>query len=161
MKRKALFYVLAAFAFAGCSNYEDKLEESQQQYQQQSAIDNAKKVFGTIDPNQDWNSINSSSITITANANLDDIVKVQVLTESPFFNEDAKVLCEAHQQEGRLPHSGLQHYRHIRQVLFCCSKGNASCRYRGSLIYLHHFEGSQKVVQCHARSDGRVLYYRR
>ena len=100
MKRKALFYVLAAFAFAGCSNYEDKLEESQQQYQQQSAIDNAKKVFGTIDPNQDWNSINSSSITITANANLDDIVKVQVLTESPFFNEDAKVLCEAEAKNG-------------------------------------------------------------
>lgn len=61
---------------------------------------NAEKRFGTIDPNQDWNSINSGSIVVTADASLENIVKVQILTESPFFNDQAKILAETSANKG-------------------------------------------------------------
>ena len=66
------------------------------------AKENGESVFGLVDPNQDWSPITSGTITITADADLDNIVKVQVLTESPFFNEDAKVLNEARAQKGQV-----------------------------------------------------------
>ena len=56
---------------------------------------NVANIFGAIDPNQDWNLINEGSISIFADAPLSDIAKVQLLTESPFLNSDAKVLNEA------------------------------------------------------------------
>lgn len=61
---------------------------------------NVANIFGTIDPEQDWNLITSGTITITADAPLSDIVKVQVLTESPFMNPTTEILCEAEVQQG-------------------------------------------------------------
>lgn len=55
---------------------------------------NVANIFGTIDPEQDWNLISSGSVTITADAPLSDIVKIQILSESPFLNSNAKVLNE-------------------------------------------------------------------
>ena len=55
---------------------------------------NVANILGSIDPNQDWNLINAGSISIFADAPLSDIAKVQLLTESPFLNSDAKVLNE-------------------------------------------------------------------
>jgi hypothetical protein len=60
----------------------------------------AQKIFGSIDSKQDWNSICEGKITVTADAALDDIVKVQILTESPFFNTNARVLNEAAVKKG-------------------------------------------------------------
>jgi len=56
---------------------------------------NVANIFGAIDPNQDWNLINKGTISVFADAPLSDIAKVQLLTESPFLNGDAKVLNEA------------------------------------------------------------------
>lgn len=56
---------------------------------------NMSNIFGSIDPNQDWNLVNQGTISVIADAPLSDIVKVQLLTESPFLNSDAKVLNEA------------------------------------------------------------------
>jgi hypothetical protein len=61
---------------------------------------NVASIFGTIDPEQDWNLVNQGSVTITADADLDNIVKVQVLTESPFFNPNVKVLSEIEAKKG-------------------------------------------------------------
>jgi hypothetical protein len=63
--------------------------------------ENAQKVFGNIDPAQDWNSIKQGSVTIMADANLDNIEKVQILTESPFCNNDAAILNEAKVEKGQ------------------------------------------------------------
>lgn len=57
--------------------------------------ENAQNIFGIIDANQDWRTYTSGTVSITANAELDDIVKIQILTESPFFNDQAKILAEA------------------------------------------------------------------
>ena len=100
MKKRTVLFLAVAVTLAGCSKYGDEFDEYMQEQEIQGTIDNATKIFGAIDPNQDWNSINSGSITITANANLDDIVKVQVLTESPFFNSESKVLSEATAKKG-------------------------------------------------------------
>ena len=54
----------------------------------------------TIDPNHTWNTIQSGTVTVTADADLDDIVKVQILTESPFFNSDAVILSEVEARNG-------------------------------------------------------------
>ncbi len=61
---------------------------------------NAEKLLGVIDPNQDWNSITTGTISITADASLQNIVKVQILTESPFMNDQAKILAEASASKG-------------------------------------------------------------
>jgi len=61
---------------------------------------NAQKYFGLVDPKQDWVCVQSDTVTITADANLPDIAKVQILTESPYFNENAKVLNEVQAKKG-------------------------------------------------------------
>ena len=96
--------------FGGCthdfSHYETPIDVSSLPDKDPNAVTkediqaNVASIFGTIDPEQDWNLIKSGTVTITADAPLSDIVKVQVLTESPFFNKDAKVLCEADVKSG-------------------------------------------------------------
>ena len=63
---------------------------------------NVAKVFGTtFSPNQDWSSTTKHTVTITADAPMSDIAKVQILTEAPYFNEDARVLNEATVSKGQ------------------------------------------------------------
>ena len=100
MKFRNLFLFFAASALiASCGKY----EFDSSQVNQEIVNQNAKNQLGVeIDPNQDWRPILQGSVTITANADLENIVKVQVLTESPFNNEEAMVLsskdCQAGQQ---------------------------------------------------------------
>ncbi|WP_028908044.1 DUF4842 domain-containing protein [Xylanibacter ruminicola] len=69
----------------------------------QAEIDaNVANVFGTtFSPNQDWSSTTKYTVTITADAPMSDIAKVQILTEAPYFNEDARVLNEATTSKGQ------------------------------------------------------------
>lgn len=89
-----------AIAFGGCTKIPDYgSEEVYKEVTQEEIIQNVQNIFGTtFDPNHDWKSTNTGSVTITANAELDDIVKVQILTGSPFGNKDgngAEILNEA------------------------------------------------------------------
>lgn len=61
---------------------------------------NIASYFGTIDPNQDWNMITTGTVSITADADIENIVKVQILTSSPFLNEDVWVLNETEARNG-------------------------------------------------------------
>ena len=102
--KKIVFLSLTAMVFCGCShdfsNYNAPIDVSSLQDKDPNAVTqediqaNVASIFGTIDPEQDWNLVNEGSVTIKADADLDNIVKVQVLTESPFFNPDVKVLSE-------------------------------------------------------------------
>ena len=69
----------------------------------QEEIDaNVVKVFGTtFSADQDWNSTKKYTISVTADAPMEDIAKVQILTEAPYFNEDARVLNEAIVSKGQ------------------------------------------------------------
>lgn len=100
MKQKLIIGLLSILSVVGCSKHDlGDVIESQNEFQKNEALTNAQKIFGTIDPNQDWNSIVSHSVTVTANADLQDVVKVQILTESPFLNPNARVLAEATAQK--------------------------------------------------------------
>lgn len=95
--------LLGAAAIVSCNKFDlnyDEAAAAEKAKEAQEVKENAAKIFGEIDPKQDWNSINSGTVSVTANANLSNIVKVQILTEAPFLNNDAKVLSEANVKNG-------------------------------------------------------------
>ena len=100
MKFKNLFLFTVIALTASCGKYEFDTT----QVNQEIASQNAKNQLGVdIDPNQDWIPVRNGSVTIIANADLENIARVEVLTESPFGNEDDamvlnSVACEAGQQ---------------------------------------------------------------
>lgn len=89
----------------------------------EEAIRNATLALGVnIDTSHDWSTTESGSITITADADLEDIVKVQILTESPFFNANANVLTEVKATKGEtvtLQYDAPQ--THTRLIAACVS----------------------------------------
>ena len=89
-----LLLTAAIIMLTGCSKPMDLYDE-----EAQTKI-NAVKLLGPIDSRHDWSTIYQGTVTVNANAGLDDIVKVQILTEPPFFNSDAKVLNEAAAKKG-------------------------------------------------------------
>ncbi len=96
--------LLGAAAIVSCNKFDlnyDEARQAEEAKEAQEVKENAAKIFGEIDPKQDWNSINSGTVSVTANANLSNIVKVQILTESPILNTDAKVLAEAAATNGQ------------------------------------------------------------
>ncbi len=108
--RKLLLISLVASAFVSCSHdfgtYGSQIDPSTLKDKDPNEVTkediqaNVANIFGAIDPEQDWNMVTSGSVNVTADANLPGITKVQILTESPFFNNDAKVLCEADAKSG-------------------------------------------------------------
>ena len=100
MKKILSIAVLSALALGSCTKMPEYVEVNPNQPTEEEIRKNNESIFGTIDPNQDWNMFSSGSITILADAPLDNVAKVQVLTESPFFNDNARVLSEAKANKG-------------------------------------------------------------
>lgn len=99
MTKKLFILFFATLTIVGCNKFD--FDKSALQNQDAQAInENAANILGTIDPNQDWNSINSGSITVSADAPLKNIAKVQILTESPLLNQYATILAEAEVTKG-------------------------------------------------------------
>ena len=97
MKKFILPALTIAISLCSCMSHDDANYDGQDNA---AIIENAEKIFGTIDANQDWSSINKGSVSIIADADLNDIAKIQILTESPFGNPNAKVLNEAETRKG-------------------------------------------------------------
>lgn len=94
--KKIVFWLFAGLVLISCSDHSNDAVSDYNIPLDKNAIETkAKEIFGEIDNQQTWSSINRGSVTITANADLEDIVKVQILTESPFGNANAMVLNEA------------------------------------------------------------------
>lgn len=126
-KKQFIFTLIATAAFASCNKFDLNYDQTALDNQDTEAInENATKVIGNIDPEQDWNSINSNTVTVTANANLADIVKVQILTESPFLNPEAKVLSEKAATNGQTVTLSYDAPNAYSQLIAACvnSKGN-------------------------------------
>ena len=97
MKCKYLF-LLSAAILASCGK---SYELNDTQFNEESIRVNTEKQLGiTIDPEQTWVDILNGNITIKADADLEDIVKVQILTESPFGNDEAAILNSVDCQKG-------------------------------------------------------------
>lgn len=95
MKKVLYLTVGCVLALSSCTKYDFDMDRST------VSKEHAENILGMIDPNQDWSSVNNGTITVTADANLDDIVKVQILTESPFMNTNTRVLAEVDVQKGQ------------------------------------------------------------
>ena len=119
MKRITYLAILALLGLSSCTqefNY-DPTQEIQE---------NAENIFGLIDPNQDWRTTTSGTVTVTANAPLSDIAKVQILTESPFFNRNARILAEAEATAGQTVTLSYDAPRELETLVAACvdSKGH-------------------------------------
>lgn len=119
--KKILFITLTgAMALASCVQFDfDGARET-------AIKENAEEVFGLIDPKQDWSNITSGTVTLTADASLKDITKVQILSESPYFNDNAKILAEADVTKGQTVTLNYDAPRGTTRLIAACvdSKGN-------------------------------------
>lgn len=117
MKFRNLFLFAAFALLASCGKYEfDASQVSREVAQQQ-----AKNLLGIdIDPNQNWRPIRNGSVTITANADLENIVRVEVLTETPFSNEDAMVLSSMECQPGQQVTLNYEAPDYLTQLVAAC-----------------------------------------
>ena len=120
MKKLFILTILGSLALSSCSDLDLDGAQAQQ------IKENAEEVFGIIDPNHNWDMTTTGSITITADAPLDDIVKIQILNESPFGNEDAVVLNEANTKKGDVVTLSYDAEKISTQLVAACvsSKGS-------------------------------------
>ena len=110
MMKKNFFLATILLACFGCSheigNYGNEInvealkDKDPSEVTKEDIQANVANIFGAVDPNQDWNLITSGTVTITADANLNNIAKVQILSESPYLNSEARVLNEATVSKG-------------------------------------------------------------
>jgi hypothetical protein len=157
--KKIFLLSLTAMVFCGCShdlsNYGSQIDVSQLQDKDPNEVTqediqaNVASIFGTIDPNQDWNLINSGSVTITADANLDNIVKVQILTEAPFYNDDARVIAETAASNGETVTLDYQAPNGAETLVAACVSD------RG-VYYIQVFTPGDKQVNFSAGSKART-----
>lgn len=129
MKKKYLL-TISVFALIGCVNMPD-YDENEALYPtltKEQIKQNVLEVFGTtFDSNHDWSSINTYSVSIKANANLKDIVKVQILTESPFLNDSSTVLNEVKAQKGDVVTLKYDAPADLDQLIAACYDSNGKC----------------------------------
>jgi len=133
MKKLFILTILGSLALSSCSNLDDE------GYQAQVTKENAEEVFGLIDPNQDWSNITSGTITVTADAGLKNIAKVQILTESPFFNDQANVLAEVDATKGQTVTLNYDAPRASTRLIAACVDNNGNYYIKGFNV------GAEKV----------------
>lgn len=128
MKQKVFIGTICVLCVASCSkqDFSGFQQPTGENTIHQEIEENAKNIFGTIDANQDWNSVMSSRVTVTADAALQNVAKVQILTESPFLNKNAKVLAEAEAQKGQTVTLQYDAPKAYSQLIAACvdSKGH-------------------------------------
>ncbi|MBQ8155644.1 MAG: DUF4842 domain-containing protein [Prevotella sp.] len=118
MKKLFILTILGSLALSSCSDFDFDGAQAQQ------IKENAEEIFGIIDPNQDWRCIESGSITVTADAPLNNITKVQILTESPFFNDQAQILAEAEAKYGETVTLSFEAPRGAERLIAACINEN-------------------------------------
>ena len=119
MKYKYLFLFILSSLLVSCGM---DMELSEEQFFEERVKYNAEKKLGvTIDPNHTWSSVTKGSITITADAPLNDIARVQILTESPFLNNDeAMFLAEAKVSKGETVTLNYEAPQHLDRLVAAC-----------------------------------------
>ena len=99
MKKYYLFFAAALVLLTSCSKEKDLYDT--EKVMETEVENNLKSVFGTVfSENTDWTMIKTGQVTITADAKLDNIEKVQVLTGYPFGPDPVYVLNETKAAKG-------------------------------------------------------------
>ncbi len=125
---------MLAVALSGCVS--DPYDEAAAEAARQEEISkNMASVFGvTFSASQDWSSTQSGSVTIVANADMDDIVKVQVLSCSPFGGSDANgavVLNEAKVSKGQTVTLAYDAPSYRNRIYAACVASDGTYRIKG------------------------------
>ncbi|SEM98014.1 LruC domain-containing protein [Prevotella sp. ne3005] len=150
MKKRYLL-TITVLALIGCVNKPDFSEFNPNLPSKEEIRKNNESIFGTIDPNQDWNMFSSGSITILADAPLDNIVKIQVLTESPFFNDNAMVLNETKANYGDEVTLTFDAPYDLTRLIAACVDANGHYYIKGFDI------GTQKVSFTSSTASTRAM----
>jgi len=140
MRKISIWVALGILSLSSCSKdfvYNDA----------DNTKENAEAIFGLIDPNQDWRTTTSGTVTITADADMDNIAKVQILTGSPFFNKDAKILAEAEATAGQTVTLSYDAPRTNTRVIAACTDNNGK-------YYIQAFNIGDKTVSFKSATAG-------
>ena len=144
MKFKNLFLFAAIAILASCGKYEFDAT----QVNQEIATQQAQNQLGVdIDPNQDWMPVCNGSVSIIANADLENIARVEVLTESPFGNEDAMVLNSVECKAGQQVTLNYEAPNYLTQLVAACVSDQGE-------YFIKVFDIDTKVVDFQATSNG-------
>jgi hypothetical protein len=99
MKKLGFLLSMGMLMLASCQDFD--YGEVPTPVDEEALYNAALKLGVKVDTEHDWSTVSSGSLTVTADAEMEDIVKVRILTESPFFNVDAYVLTEAEVTNGQ------------------------------------------------------------
>ena len=144
MKFKNLFLFAAIAILASCGKYEFDAT----QVNQEIATQQAQNQLGVdIDTNQDWMPVCNGSVSIIANADLENIARVEVLTESPFGNEDAMVLNSVECKAGQQVTLNYEAPNYLTQLVAACVSDQGE-------YFIKVFDIDTKVVDFQATSNG-------
>ena len=156
MMRKAILLTasIGLLLLSSCSKEKDLYQQPQDETNNESnAADqiqqNVLNTFGVSFPSdQDWSTTVKSSVTVTADADLKNIVKVQILTQSPFGNPDAKVLNEAEATNGQT----VELYFDVPSSL---TRLYAACVSKSGQYYVKGFKVGTKSVSFTSTASAR------
>ena len=124
MKCKYLF-LLPALALVSCGL---DMEVDLTQVNDDMSMANAENVLGVkIDPNHTWTAIKEYSITVTADAPLEDVAQVKILTESPFGNDEAEVLNTVDCHKGDVVTMRYETPIDLTQLVAACVSSKGIC----------------------------------
>jgi len=155
MKRINVLAVISTLLLASCIKGADYMgpESTPSNKVSQDKINvNAAKVFGTsFSADQDWSSTKKYTVSVTADAPMADITKVQILTEAPYFNEDARVLNEASAKNGQTVSITFDCPSEYTELVAACvdSKG---------VYYVTGFKAGDSSVSFTTRASTRAEY---
>ena len=125
MKKLFTWAVLAMTIamYSSCSKEKDLyVPTATNQDNTQAIADNVKNIFGvTFDAEHDWTMLQQHKVSITADAELNDIAKVAILTSVPSDKGNAYVLNSSKRRSGRGP--GRRYPAHSN-----CPSRSRTCR---------------------------------
>ena len=125
MKKVLYLTVGCALAFASCTEFDFDANRDE------LIKENAENIFGMIDPKQDWSNVTSGTITVTADASLKNIAKVQILTESPFLNDQARILAEVDATKGEVVTLNYDAPKTNSRLIAACVDNNGNYYVKG------------------------------
>lgn len=144
--QRVMTVVVAVVALAGCMKRETDLYDPQR-----IVNENAAKVLGNIDPLHDWNSSTSGTVTVTADASLHTVKKVQILTESPFFKDAATVVGEAEVEKGQTVSVSYDAPNVYRRLIAACVDADGHYVVRAFDVGATHVSFASNTVTRSAR----------
>ncbi len=159
MKKLFLISLLGITFFSSCTKEKNLYDPEAVLRRDGTSVTTPRQNFSAVfgfdySDTHDWSSVTSSTVTITPDAALDDVVKVQILSASPFGNAKCKVLNEA-EVTGRQPVT-LSY-----DAPTSCNRLFAACVNKEGYYYVTGFAKGQPSVSFSKPSSSRSSLSRR